>query len=73
MTQHEHHGRQHEHHHNKRKGIHKDWRAWLLVALMLGAMAIYVFTMDESIRPGGAAPGQPMPAAAGPPPAQAAP
>ena len=49
----------HEHHkHNDRdsgrgKGIHRDWRLWAAVALMLGAMAIYVATMDEALVPGG--------------------
>ncbi len=67
MTQHEHQHEHHGHQHHKRKGIHKDWRAWFVVVLMLAAMVIYVLTQDESIRPGSAAPGQPMPAAAGPP------
>ena len=70
MNQHEHHskhhGHEHEHHHHKRKGFHKDWRAWLVVGLMLGAMVIYVLTMDESIRPGSTKQSEPMPAAAGP-------
>lgn len=46
-------------------GIHKDWRAWVAIVLMLGAMATYVLTMDESIRPGMEGPGEEMPAAAG--------
>jgi ABC-type nickel/cobalt efflux system permease component RcnA len=67
---HQEHGHQHSHPHDhqhghqhghKRKGLHKDWRAWLVVGLMLAAMAAYVLSMDESIRPGGA-PGQAMPA-----------
>lgn len=32
---------------------HRDWRLWVVVALMLLAMAIYVMTMDESVQPGG--------------------
>jgi hypothetical protein len=67
MTQHEnhskHHGHQHEQHHQKRKGFHKDWRAWLVVGLMLAAMLIYVFTKDESIRPGSNTQGPVVPAA----------
>ena len=65
-----HHG--HEHHSGepgwraaegaKRRGLHKDWRAWLVVLLMLGAMAIYVLSDDESLRPGGGAPTAPIPA-----------
>ncbi len=70
MTHHEHdpqhHGRQHEHHHtHKRRGIHRDWRVWLAVAIMLGAMFMYVMSMDESLAPGGG--GQVMPAAEAPP------
>ena len=46
-------------------GIHKDWRAWTALGLMLGAMAAYVLTMDESMRPGMEGPGEEMPAAVG--------
>jgi hypothetical protein len=38
------------------KGIHKDWRTWLVIGLMLAAMGIYVLTLDDSIQPGGGAP-----------------
>jgi hypothetical protein len=34
-----------------RRRLHKDWRAWLVVALMLAAVIIYVLTLDESILP----------------------
>jgi hypothetical protein len=72
-SQHQHHHDQH-HHAHKRKGIHRDWRAWLVVGLMLLAMIIYVLTMDESWQPFGNKPGQAMPAAPGPPaPVEAAP
>ena len=69
---HEHHEQKHHGQHgghpmHKRKSLHKDWRAWLVVILMLTAMAGYVLTMDESIRPGDAKPGETMPAAPGPP------
>jgi hypothetical protein len=66
---HEHHGHQHGHaehqhqHEPKRRKLHHDWRLWAVV-LMLGAMAVYVMTMDESLAPGGD--GQKQPAAAGP-------
>ena len=43
---------------NGRK-LHRDWRVWLGVLLMLIAMAVYVLTMDEAIVPGGAAAGNP--------------
>ena len=35
------------------RGVHKDWRLWVVVGLMLLAMLTYVMTMDEAVRPGG--------------------
>ena len=72
MTQHDHHqhdhGKHHDHQHPPRKrGVHKDWRAWLVVILMLAAMWMYLRSMDESLQPGGDV-GPGMPAAPGPPP-----
>jgi hypothetical protein len=32
--------------------VHHDWRAWVVVALMLIAMAIYVVTNNEADQPG---------------------
>jgi hypothetical protein len=55
---HANHGQQHKD--ADRTALHKDWRTWTVVILMLIAMAIYVLTMDESAVPGG----QPQPAAA---------
>jgi hypothetical protein len=43
---------------NGRK-LHRDWRVWLGVILMLIAMAAYVLTMDEAIVPGAASAGNP--------------
>ncbi len=45
----------HPHHHQgeKKKGLHKDWRMWTAVILMLIAMATYVLTDDEALGPGG--------------------
>jgi hypothetical protein len=45
----------HSHSYNGRKqwAIHKDWRVWTAVILMLLAMAVYVISMDESIQPAG--------------------
>jgi hypothetical protein len=49
----------HEHSHELKQGsggkrpLHKDWRLWLGVILMLVAMLVYVLTLDESIIPGG--------------------
>jgi hypothetical protein len=36
---------------NRRRKLHKDWRVWLAVALMLAAMAMYVLSLDESVAP----------------------
>jgi hypothetical protein len=36
-----------------RKGLHKDWRVWVAVVLMLAAIAVYVLTLDDSIEPTG--------------------
>jgi ABC-type nickel/cobalt efflux system permease component RcnA len=67
MTHHEHnHNHGHEHHAKKSRGLHKDWRAWLVVVLMLAAMAMYLLSGDESFQPGQAEPVPRMPAAAGP-------
>jgi hypothetical protein len=30
---------------------HKDWRAWLVVILMVAAVVMYVFSLDDSIVP----------------------
>ena len=46
-------------------GLHRDWRTWLVLAIMLAAIGAYVLTLDESIQPGRAAPGG-IPAAAAP-------
>lgn len=57
---------EHAHEHSPKPaggGLHKDWRAWTVVVLMLAAMAGYILSMDEEIVPG--EPAQPqMPAAA---------
>jgi hypothetical protein len=29
--------------------LHKDWRMWMAVILMLAAVMIYVLTMDDSL------------------------
>jgi hypothetical protein len=44
---HENHGAQ------KKGGLHKDWRAWTAVILMLVGMAVYVISDDLSFWPGG--------------------
>jgi hypothetical protein len=35
----------------KNKGLHKDWRTWTVVLLMLAATAAYVLTDNEALRP----------------------
>jgi hypothetical protein len=57
---HDHHG--HDHHQRPAKGLHKDWRAWVVVGLMLAAMLAYVLSDDERLQPG-LPPGEEMPAA----------
>ncbi len=37
---------------SKGRGMHKDWRTWVVVGLMLAAMAAYLLSLDESIMPG---------------------
>ena len=41
------------HNHKQRPGrkLHKDWRAWLAVVLMLAAIVMYVLSLDDSIVP----------------------
>jgi len=35
----------------KKKGMHKDWRTWTIVILMLAGMAAYILTDNEVIVP----------------------
>ncbi|MEM9657043.1 MAG: hypothetical protein AAF961_01660 [Planctomycetota bacterium] len=49
---HGHHEHGHSHRHKPKQGLHKDWRSWVVVGLMLAAMVVYVLSMDESIAPG---------------------
>lgn len=59
MSKHQEH-KQHSHGHHEHSsghagkgGIHRDWRLWVAVVLMLAAMGAYVATMDEAVLPGG--------------------
>jgi hypothetical protein len=46
-------------------GLHKNWRFWLIVALMLAGIAVYVLTLDDSTVPAGPqGVTQPVPASA---------
>ena len=41
-----------QHHHPYPKAVrklHKDWRMWMAVILMLAAIMIYVLTLDDSL------------------------
>jgi hypothetical protein len=60
---HKHDHKHHEEHRSSRKPLHHDWRAWVVVVLMLAAMAIYVMSQDESIVPGSGKVQQEVPAA----------
>lgn len=33
---------------SERRDLHKDWRTWAVVLMMLGAMGMYVLTLDDS-------------------------
>ena len=64
-NEHPHHNHDHKHqpsNHSSKKGIHRDWRFWVAVILMLAAMGAYVTSDDESLQPGGGE-GPPVPAA----------
>lgn len=43
----------HEHHNKPKPGIHRDWRLWVVVGLMLAAMIVYVTSDDEALQPVG--------------------
>ncbi|RJR42973.1 MAG: hypothetical protein C4567_06445 [Deltaproteobacteria bacterium] len=34
-----------------RQGLHKDWRMWVALGLMLAAMGMYVLSLDDSVQP----------------------
>jgi len=50
------HGGDHAHHHQKlhgsvKRGLHKDWRAWAVVLLMVAMIIAYLASMDEQNSP----------------------
>jgi hypothetical protein len=47
--------------HHFLKHAHRDWRIWLVAALMIALIVVYVLTGDLSWRPGNTT-SQPMPA-----------
>jgi len=46
-----HHHAGHGHDGPRKKPFHKDWRLWVVVALMLLGIIVYILTLDESVRP----------------------
>jgi hypothetical protein len=46
-----------------RRGLHKDWRTWVAVAVLLLAAVAYVLNLDRVIVPSGS--GAPVPAVSG--------
>ncbi len=43
--------RQYEEEKAKKRGLHKDWRAWAVVLLMVALIGGYLATMDEALSP----------------------
>jgi len=35
----------------RRTALHKDWRTWTVLIVMLTAISLYVLTLDDSIEP----------------------
>ena len=68
---HDQHGshRQYEQAQAKKRGLHKDWRTWVVVLLMVALIGAYLASMDEALSPV-KEPGQ-KPGAATPMPADA--
>ena len=60
------HKHDHKHEPTPKRGLHKDWRVWAIVGLMLAAMFAYVLSDDEAMPFGGGPPRQVVPIAAGP-------
>lgn len=62
-----HHAENHPHHNKPAsKKWHQDWRVVTVAILMIICMLIYVFSLDDALRPGrkGNQPAQPVPVAA---------
>lgn len=55
-----------KHNHEPKRRLHRDWRVWVIIGLMLAAMFAYVVSDDESLQFGGGPPKQTVPAAVGP-------
>jgi len=61
-SKHQHSKDHHRSHNHPQRKVHKDWRLWLAVVLMLLGMVIYVVTLDESVLPGAGNSKLPVPA-----------
>ena len=48
-----------DHPQRKDRKLHRDWRIWVAVILMLVALAAYLLTLDERIVPGAPSAGNP--------------
>ncbi len=54
----EEHEKEHQHHGGESAGpywkrMHRDWRFWTALLLMLAAMAVYLLSGNEALRPNG--------------------
>ncbi len=58
------HHQEHDHEHAKRPGRH-TWKFVLVVVAALGAILVYLASMDESLVPGGTRPATPTSSASG--------
>ncbi len=47
------------------KRLHRDWRIWVMVGIMLAAMFAYILSQDDSLQPEGPPPAPPSAATAG--------
>ena len=39
------------HKHSSHRKLHKDWRVWLALLLMVAAILMYVLSLDDSVIP----------------------
>lgn len=42
--------------HGAKRGVHRDWRFWVGMALMLAAIGMYVASLDDGVVPGSETP-----------------
>jgi hypothetical protein len=64
-TEHEREFQRENQRHDKYRGLHKDWRAWAVVLVMLVGIVAYILSFDEADSPNAPAGGLRVPAAAG--------